>query len=78
MFLPSNFVIGNATIFFPDSCVDISDYFPTKIQLPLQGDKSLTQLSIERRNLDRINVEIFKTNINLTLNCDGKIQIILQ
>ena len=38
--------------------------------MPLQGDKSLTQLTIKRRNLDRINIEIFKSNINLSLNCD--------
>ena len=38
--------------------------------MPLQGDKSLTQLTIERRNLDRINIEIFKSDINLTLNSD--------
>ena len=70
VFLPSDYVIGNATIFGPLSCTDISDHFPIKIQLPLQGDKSWTQLTIERRNLDRINIEIFKSNINLTLNSD--------
>ena len=34
--------------------------------MPLQGNKSLTQLTIERRNLDKISMEIFKSNINLT------------
>ena len=70
VFLPSIYVSGNATVFGPDSYVDISDHFPIKVQLPLQGDKSLTQITIERRNLDRINIEIFKSNINLTLNSD--------
>ena len=70
MFLPSSYLIGNATIFSPDSCVDISDHFLVKIQLPLQGDKSLTHLTIERRNLDRINKEIFKNKINSTLSSE--------
>ena len=70
MFLPFEYVIVNATIFGPDSCVDISDHFPIKTQLPLLGDKSLTQITIERRNLDRIIIEIFKSLINLTLNSD--------
>ena len=39
-FLPFDYVINNATIFGPDLCVDTSDHFPIKIQLPLQGDKS--------------------------------------
>ena len=36
--------------------------------MPLQGDKTLTLLTFERRNLGRINIEIFKSNVNLTLN----------
>ena len=39
--LPFGYVIF-ATISGPDSCVDISDHFPIKIHLPLQGYKSLT------------------------------------
>ena len=70
VFLSSNYVIDNATIFGLDSCVDISVHFPIKIHLPLLGDKSLTQLTIERRNLDKINIEIPKININLTTNSD--------
>ena len=50
VFLPSDYVLDNATIFCPDSWVDISDHFPFKIQLPLQGDKTLILLTIERRN----------------------------
>ena len=50
VFLPSDSVLDNATFFCPDSWVDISDHFPIKIQLPLQGDKTLTLLTIERRN----------------------------
>ena len=57
VFLPSDYVIGNATIFGPDSYVDIADHFLIKIQLPLQGDKSLTQLTIERKNLDRTSTD---------------------
>ena len=52
-FLPSDYVSGTATIFGTDSCVDISDHFPIKTQLPLQGNKSVTQLTIESRNLNR-------------------------
>ena len=46
VFLPFDYEIDNATIFGPDSCVDLSDHFSIKIQFPLQGDKSLTQLTI--------------------------------
>ena len=58
--------IGTATILGPDLCVVISDYFSIKTQLRLQGDKGLTQLTVEWRNLDRLNIEMFQTNVNLT------------
>ena len=62
--------IGTATILGPDLCVVISDYFSIKTQLRLQGDKGLTQLTFECRNLDRYNIQIFETNFNLTYYTD--------
>ena len=76
--MPSDYVVGNKTIFSPDSCVDTSDHFSVKLQLPLQGDKSLTQLTIDRRNFDRINFKIFKSIITLTLNLIEQVHITLQ
>ena len=68
MFLPSDSVIGNATILGPDSFVDTLNQFLIKIQMTLQGTNSLTQLTNERKNLDRNNVESFKSNNNFTVN----------
>ena len=64
VFLPSDYVIGNPTMFGLDSFVDISEHFPVIIQLPLQGDKSLIKITTGSRNLDRINIKIFKSNSN--------------
>ena len=38
--------------------------------MPFQGDISLSQLTIDRKILVRFNIEIFKSNIKLTLNSD--------
>ena len=59
VFIPSNFLINDATIFGPDSGVEISDHFPIKIQLPFEGDKRESFKIIERRNLDEIDIDLF-------------------
>ena len=38
----------------------------------VKGDKSLTQITFKRRNLDRINKEILKSNIIWTVNSDSR------
>ena len=69
MFLPSDYVIGKATL-FDRIHVYILDHFPIKIPLLLHRDKSLTQLPIERRILNRIKIEIFERNNILTFISD--------
>ena len=70
MFIPFDYVIDNVKIYHQDSFVGLSDHFAIKIQLPLQGDKSLTQLIIDHRKLERIKIEIFKSNHNFNLKTD--------
>ena len=48
----------------------MSDNFLIKVQWTLQGDNSLTQLTLQRRTLDRIKIEVFESNICFTFNSD--------
>ena len=69
VFVPSELLIDNATIYDLESGVEISDHFPIKIELPLEAERAKTYKIIQHRNLDNIDLDLFKKNIALSLNC---------
>ena len=68
IFLPSDLTVGPITIFGPDTCADISDHFPIKMELPLVPEKDEIYIDIECRNFNDIDLDIFKKNISSNLN----------
>ena len=63
IFVPSNFQINKVQIFNKESGVEISDHYPVKLVLPLEGESTIDYQEIEYRNLKNINMTSFNIDI---------------
>ena len=66
--VPYDISIKPATIYGPDTCIDISDHFPIKIELPVIAEVNQIHLDVEYRNYKAIDINILKQNMIFKLN----------